>query len=267
MNRGLPFNSEMLGCLSGGQMVDSLTGYLEKLEEVTRTKHELEMDCKLYKPALSPRNCSIYSSSMLAFNFVASSLLIALGTLSPVFATPLAERQQPCADVMVFFARGTTEVPPIGAVVGPPFATALAAQLAVRGTSLSFRGVDYPAVIAGYLAGGDPLGSRRMAADITNAANACPNAKIVSSGYSQGGQLVHNSAALLSPEVAARVSAVVIFGDPKSRQRVPNIDTSKVKVFCNFGDNICDGGVLILPPHLTYGTDATDAARFVVSKV
>ncbi|KAK7041778.1 hypothetical protein VNI00_009067 [Paramarasmius palmivorus] len=202
---------------------------------------------------------------MLAFNFVATSLLVVLGSLSPGFATPLAERQQPCADVMVIFARGTTEVAPIGAVVGPPFATALAAQLG--GRSLSFRGVDYPAVIAGYLAGGDPAGSRQMAVDITNTANACPNAKIVSSGYSQGGQLVHNSAALLSPSVAARVSAVVIFGDPKSSQRVANVDTSKVKVFCNFGDNICDGGVLVLPPHLTYGADAGEAARFVVSKL
>lgn len=36
----------------------------------------------------------------------------------------------------------------------------------------------------------------------------------------------------------------------------------KQKVFCNNGDNICDGGNLILLPHLTYGQDADEAADF-----
>jgi cutinase len=43
---------------------------------------------------------------------------------------------------------------------------------------------------------------------------ACPNTKLVVSGYSQGGQLVHNAMAQLPPAMAANVSKVVIFGDP-----------------------------------------------------
>jgi len=34
------------------------------------------------------------------------------------------------------------------------------------------------------------------------------------SGYSQGGQLVHNAAKLLPVSTMAKVSSVVIFGDP-----------------------------------------------------
>ncbi|ESK92300.1 cutinase [Moniliophthora roreri MCA 2997] len=191
-------------------------------------------------------------------------LVLLLGILTPAFAAPLAERAE-CAEVMVIFARGTTETPPIGIFVGPPFEDALVSQLG--GRSLSFQGVDYAADIAGFLAGGDPAGSRQMAIDITNTANACPNARIVSSGYSQGGQLVHNSAALLSRDIAARINAVVIFGDPKRGQPISGVDSSKVKVFCHDGDNICDGGILVLPPHLNYVVNVVDAAKFVVSKL
>ncbi|KAK7041743.1 hypothetical protein VNI00_009032 [Paramarasmius palmivorus] len=202
---------------------------------------------------------------MLATASVVSSVLLGLAALTPGLAAPLIGRQQQCADVMVIFARGTTEAPPIGTLVGPPFQEALVSALG--GRSLSFQGVNYAADIEGYLEGGDPEGSRQMAVDITNTANACPNAKIVSSGYSQGGQLVHNSAAQLSSNIAARVDAVVIFGDPKSHESVPNIDASKVKVFCHAGDNICDGGVLILPPHLNYNINTPEAAQFVASKI
>jgi len=52
------------------------------------------------------------------------------------------------------------------------------------------------------------------AAMIQGTAQNCPNAKIVMSGYSQGGQLVHNAAAMLPAATMAKVSSVVIFGDP-----------------------------------------------------
>jgi cutinase len=83
------------------------------------------------------------------------------------------------------------------------------------------------------------------------------------SGYSQGGQLLHNSAKILGSSVMARVSAVVIFGDPDDGQAVQGIDPSKVLVICHAGDNICQGGDLILLPHLTYAQNANQAASFV----
>ncbi|KAK7470341.1 hypothetical protein VKT23_001770 [Stygiomarasmius scandens] len=199
------------------------------------------------------------------YSFIAS--LLTLGLLVPAFAAPTAMRRAGanCADVMVFFARGTTEAPPIGTVAGPPLQAALKKQLG--GQSLSFQGVDYPADIPGFLEGGDKQGSQTMADDITNAASSCPNAKIVSVGYSQGGQLVHNSAKLLSSDVQSRVNAAVIFGDPDNGEAVDGVAAANTKVICHTGDNICAHGDLILPPHLTYGQDAGSAAQFIASKV
>ena len=103
-----------------------------------------------------------------------------------VFAAPAAdlieiEARQSCPDVQVYFARGTTEVPTLGTVVGPPFSAALA--IAVVGKSVSFTGISYPATVAGYLAGGDQGGGKTMADSVTSIANRCPNTKIVISGY------------------------------------------------------------------------------------
>jgi len=193
------------------------------------------------------------------------SLLLAVALTLPAFSAPTLEGRQACADVIVFFARGTTEPAPIGTVVGPPLEAALTALL--DGRSLSFQGVDYPADIPGFLEGGDPAGSQNMANDLTSAANSCPNAKLVSSGYSQGGQLVHNSAKLISASVAARISAVVIFGDPDFPQPVAQVSSSIVDVDCHIGDDICAGGDLVLPAHLTYGPDTPAAAAFIVSKL
>jgi poly(3-hydroxyalkanoate) synthetase len=62
---------------------------------------------------------------------------------------------------------------------------------------------------------------------ITNALETCPNTKVVMSGYSQGGQLVHNAAKLLPASTMAKVSSVVIFGDPgKISSSKPSIKSS-----------------------------------------
>ncbi|KAJ7715099.1 cutinase [Mycena olivaceomarginata] len=191
--------------------------------------------------------------------------LVALSLLA--VAAPVAEERaaDACTDVILFFARGTTEAAPIGSVVGPPLQTALRAALG--GKSLTFTSVDYAADIAGFLAGGDPVGSAAMARDLTNAASSCPNAALVTSGYSQGGQLVHNSARLLSASVQARIKAAVIFGDPDNGDAVQGVPASRTDVICHIGDNICAHGDLVLLPHLTYGRDTTAAAAFIASKV
>lgn len=49
---------------------------------------------------------------------------------------------------------------------------------------------------------------------VTSAMASCPTTKLVMVGYSQGGQLVHNAAAMLPASTMAKVSSAVIFGDP-----------------------------------------------------
>ena len=65
-----------------------------------------------------------------------------------------------CKPVTVIFARGTTESGNVGTLTGPPFFQALAQQ--VGANNLAVQGVDYPANVAGFLAGGDADGSKLM---------------------------------------------------------------------------------------------------------
>jgi hypothetical protein len=68
----------------------------------------------------------------------------------------------PCKNFTLIFARGTFENGNIGGLVGPPFVEALvsmlgSAQVAIQGVN------NYPADVAGFLAGGSATGSADMA--------------------------------------------------------------------------------------------------------
>lgn len=133
----------------------------------------------------SKDNDSKSTSTRPSQNMLSLKRVLALSTLfsTLVSASPIAapEVEAACADVTVFFARGTTEVATLGTIVGPPFKAALGTALA--GKSVDFIGVDYPADVAGYLAGGSPIGAANMADGVTQAASRCPDTKIVISGY------------------------------------------------------------------------------------
>ncbi|KAJ7226856.1 cutinase-domain-containing protein [Mycena pura] len=187
-----------------------------------------------------------------------------------------------CADVMVVYARGTAEAGTIGSAgnVGPELEAALQALLAPTNKSLVFEGVPYPASYIGFFEGGSPEGSKEMALQLSQAATLCPKASLVSSGYSQGGQLVHNSAKLLAqhnPTVLSHIKAVVIFGDPDEDQSLQGIPASDTDIICHPEDAVCAGGglldvpfiILTLPAHLDYnkGPDVDNAAQFIFEKV
>ena len=91
-----------------------------------------------------------------------------------------------CAAVTVVFARGTTEPGNVGTVVGPPLFSALDQTLGAG--NVAAQGVDYPADVAGFLAGGDDAGAATMADLVTQAATDCPDTQIVMSGYRLGSQ-------------------------------------------------------------------------------
>lgn len=143
-------------------------------------------------------------------------LLISLSALAIAAPAPLAVRASgdtenglaagsACKAMTIVFARGTTETGNVGTLSGPPFFDAVTQT--VGADQVAIQGVDYPADIPGFLAGGDANGSASMAATITKALAACPNTKMVMSGYSQGGQLVHNAAKIMDPAVAAKVNS------------------------------------------------------------
>ncbi|KAB8292274.1 hypothetical protein EYC80_008016 [Monilinia laxa] len=179
-----------------------------------------------------------------------------------VIAAPAGEIEaRACSAVTVIFARGTTETPTLGTVIGPQFLAALRSSFGAN--AVTMNGVPYAADVPGFLQGGDPTGSKVMANMVSSALSSCPETKLVISGYSQGGQLVHNAAKLLPAATTAKIAAAVIFGDPDNGSPVQGVPAAKTKIICHAGDNICQHGSMILMPHLTYGMDATAAAAFV----
>ncbi|KAF7194051.1 Cutinase [Pseudocercospora fuligena] len=166
----------------------------------------------------------------------------------------------PCRAITIIFARGTFEAGNVGTLTGPPFFQAVSD---LTGGNVAVQGVDYPANVFGFLGGGDSDGLQKMASLVATAVQKCPSTKVVLSGYSQGGQLVHNAGRLLG-SLGALVSSAVIFGDPFNGRSVDNVSPQRTLIICHPLDNICQGGALILPSHLDYAADAPRAAQFVV---
>ncbi|KAL8336668.1 hypothetical protein RB601_008247 [Gaeumannomyces tritici] len=169
----------------------------------------------------------------------------------------------PCRPLTVVFARGTLEAGNVGTFAGPPFFQALASR--VGDVNVSVQGADYPAVSEGFFSGGDPGGSQTMANLVLQVKQKCPQTKLILSGYSQGGQLVHNAAKILGPQgMISAVSAAVTFGDPYNSAPVPGLPSGDTMIFCHNGDDICKGGEQLFDPHFTYNRDAGKAADFVL---
>jgi predicted esterase len=103
-----------------------------------------------------------------------------------------------------------------------------------------------------------------MASLVAQALSQCPGTKIIVSGYSQGGMVVHN--AFRNGLSASKVAGAVIFGDPMKRMAVGDLPAAKVKQFCGSSDMICggggDGGAT--GGHLSYGSSADAAAAFAI---
>lgn len=80
--------------------------------------------------------------------------LVGFETLqAATFDVPIVETispSSPCADVSLFFARGTFEARNMGLLVGPPLADAVRDALTPAGTTVGVQGVEYPAQIGDY---------------------------------------------------------------------------------------------------------------------
>ena len=58
-----------------------------------------------------------------------------------------------------------------------------------------------------------------------------------------------------------------MFGDPLNGTAIVNVVSSKVKTYCATGDDVCKGMFVITETHLSYGSDAADAAEFVKTTI
>lgn len=114
-----------------------------------------------------------------------------------------------CFPYTLIFARGTTEMGALGITVGPVLTSGVGRKMP---NQWKFTGVekDYPADFLGNYCAGMP-GGIAMMRYLEKEVEACPDTKIVLSGYSQGAMAVHNGIAYARP--AARKQIIVSLQD------------------------------------------------------
>jgi cutinase len=160
----------------------------------------------------------------------------------------------PCNDVEVVFARGTSEPAGIGRV-GQALVDALTPL--VGGKTVGSYGVVYPATYD-FLTAADGAGDATNFISATS--SACPNTKFVLGGYSQGAAVVDmlagipplgnkigevGSAPPLPASLDPRVAAVAVFGNPSAKFSIPitnSVFGGRAIDLCADGDPICSGG-------------------------
>jgi cutinase len=135
-------------------------------------------------------------------------LALALTALArPIFTEPIVDavtlntRQASASRVTLIFARGTTEVGTLGAVVGPSLSSAMTRKF---GASTRTQGVPYAADISGAISGAvnskGAQGAIKMASMAKQALSS--GSRVVLSGYSQGAEQVHGALLNLGADAA-----------------------------------------------------------------
>ncbi|QSZ33587.1 hypothetical protein DSL72_005155 [Monilinia vaccinii-corymbosi] len=239
-----------------------------------------------------------------------SSIVLGLGLTTLVSA---ASEYHPRADtgcvaagaVHMIVARASTETPGEG-IIG---AVANMVKKSLPGSDS--EAVEYPATLQSYMTS-EAAGVKAMTKLVQDYAAKCPDSKIALMGYSQGANVAgdvmcgssgmgsamgwlgtsgagsgttQSSSAGLSADVAAKVVAVVLMGDPthvpgasfntgtstKSgmfpRKNVANCPAAKMISYCDTGDTFCDSGASVAV-HMSYVTKyGTAAAKFITDKV
>ncbi|ETS80891.1 hypothetical protein PFICI_08420 [Pestalotiopsis fici W106-1] len=175
-----------------------------------------------------------------------------------------------CRDVIFIFSRGSTETGNMGTVIGPEVANGLKTSLG--DSAVAAQGVDYAAALdTNFLPGGaDPDGIATMVSLLNQAASQCPDAKIVTGGYSQGAAMTHRAVEQLDAATVDRITGITLFGDTQYQQTngvVGDVPANRVKIYCAAGDLVCNGTLTITAAHLSYGVDAGDATSFLVNLI
>ncbi|AFM19830.1 Cutinase [Mycolicibacterium chubuense NBB4] len=226
---------------------------------------------------------------------VAVSAAVGGMAVAGALGAPPRASAQPCPDVEVVFARGTSEPPGVGAT-GQAFVDAVRAQAAPR--SVGVYAVNYPA--SNDFGGGAAFartvvdGIRDEANHVEAMAANCPDTKLVLGGYSQGaavsgfvtsGSVPNGYAALdvpppLPAQATDHVAAVVLFGTPSgpllSKYGAPAITigprfADKTLQLCVPGDGVCSGGADGGPnlAHALYAVDGltNQGAAYAVGRL
>lgn len=181
-----------------------------------------------------------------------ASAVLCAGAAVAALPAPVASAE-PCPDIEVVFARGTSEPAGIGRV-GQALTDALRGQ--VGGRTVGTYGVNYPATYD-FLAAAD--GATDATNHIAAMADSCPSTRIVLGGYSQGAAVVDmllgipplgnrvgevGSAPPLPSNLTGNIAAVAVFGNPSAKFGIPVSSRlgGRAIDLCGDGDPICSDG-------------------------
>ncbi|KZM21488.1 Cutinase [Ascochyta rabiei] len=175
-----------------------------------------------------------------------------------------------CKDILFAWARGSTEIGNMGTVVGPPTSNGLKKEFGAN--AVATEGINYAATVGtNVIPGGTDTASKKLMQDtLKSMAQKCPDSIIVAGGYSQGAAVNHRAIEELDASVQDQIAGVVLYGDTQKQQdrnQIPNFPADKVKIICQPGDAVCQGALVVLPAHLTYGSRADEGADFLIQQV
>ncbi|KAH7109543.1 cutinase-domain-containing protein [Dactylonectria macrodidyma] len=177
-----------------------------------------------------------------------------------------------CPSVIFVYARGSLEFGNLG-FLGGLVGDGIKAVLGEDQVWTQGVGGDYSAAIGdnGLPDGTSPEAIQEMIGLFELADRKCPDATLVSGGWSQGAALVAASIRDLNPTIRGKIAGAILFGYTKNKQnngRIPNYPIDRLRVFCNDGDAVCEGELSITIPHLFYLSEARrKAPEFLVEQI
>ncbi|RMZ73464.1 cutinase precursor [Pyrenophora seminiperda CCB06] len=178
-----------------------------------------------------------------------------------------------CPKAIFICARGSNEAGNMGTLVCPFTANKLETDLGAANVWVQGVGGAYDAgLAANLLPAGTSAGAITEGKRLFNlAASKCPKTPVVAAGYSQGAALMASAVSGLSSTVMTQIKGVALFGYTKNQQnggKIPNFSSAKTAVYCNEGDLVCDGTLIVQAPHLQYSdTAATTAPAFLEAQL
>ncbi|KAK4227892.1 family 5 putative carbohydrate esterase [Podospora fimiseda] len=177
-----------------------------------------------------------------------------------------------CPPVIWIYARGSTEGGNLGSL-GGRVGKALENSLGAANVWVQGVGGAYNANLLDNLLskGTTDAAINEMKNLLSRASTQCPNAKILAGGYSQGAALAGEAISTSSAAIRDKIKGVVLFGWTKNQQwngAIPNYPSNRLKVYCESGDLVCTGTLIVTPAHSTYKDEAEGVApQFLISKL
>jgi cutinase len=94
---------------------------------------------------------------------------------------------------------------------------------------------------------------------------------VVSLLYSQGAALAAAAIRDVDASIRDKIVGTALFGYTKNQQnngQVINYPGDRLAVYCKEGDLVCEGTLIVAPPHLDYGDEAgVQAPGFLAGKI